>query len=483
MKRNLSALLAILLLLCSCSSDAGDGQTNDTKPSNGETTAPVQEETVIDKSNVLSLFERGDYDGKTYRVIASDTFNASIVVPQAPLEEENGDSVNDALYQRDAMIEDYFGIEIDYTIPENDTVTGEYIKNAVSSQEDIYDMGLASMANVAWHIAQTGMIRDMNAIDEIDLTAEWWNKYTISDLCINDKVYMATGDITNRSVTAISGYVFNKKLLKDRNMEEPYQYVYDGTWTMERMYGMYKDQEQDLNSDGKFKIADDFIPLQTGGYVNYFAAGGKILEKDSEGSFKLVHTDEKNVTLLENVRSYFTGDGVVFNVGYPGVDAFKENRSLFAYVAGCDLSLFRDMEDDYGFVPFPKGDESQKDYINPGNYWIATCTMIPVTVSDDNISFVGTMTEALAAVSRFTSIKAKYDILLLEKELRDEDSKAMAQICAETMSFDMGKLANVGGLADIMENAFVKEDDFVSKYAKVAEKAQKELDKLLEAIG
>ncbi len=483
MKRLFTASLAALLLLASCGGNTTGSQTAQTTASGDVGTTPVQEEIVIDKNNVLTLFERGNYEGMTYRVIASDTYNASIVVPQAPLEEENGDSVNDALYQRDSMIEDYFGIEIEYTIPENDTVTGEYVKNAVTSQEDIYDMALASMNNVAWPIAQSGMIRNLNAIDEIDLSADWWNKYTISDLCINDKVYMATGDITNRSVTAISGYVFNKKLLNDLNIEEPYQYVYDGTWTMERMYGMYKDQEQDLNSDGKFKITDDFIPLQTGGYVNYFAAGGKIMEKDGDGSFKLVHTDEKNVNLLEHVRSYFTGEGILFNVGYPGVDAFKENRSLFAYVAGCDLSLFRDMEEDYGFVPFPKGDEKQEDYINPGNYWIATCAMIPVTVSDENLSFVGTMTEALAAVSRFTSIKAKYDILLLEKELRDEDSKAMAQICAETMSFDMGKLANVGGLSEIMENAFVKNDDFVSKYAKAAEKAQTELEKIIEAIG
>lgn len=175
MKRLFTASLALLLLLVSCGNGDGGSQTQTTQTGEIDTT-PQQEEIVIDKSNVLSLFERQDYDGKAFRVIASDTFNASIVVPQAPLEYENGDRVNDALYQRDAMIKDYFNIDIEYTIPENDTVTGEYVRRTVSTQEDVYDMGLASMTYVTWPLAQEGMIRDINEIDEIDLTADWWNK-------------------------------------------------------------------------------------------------------------------------------------------------------------------------------------------------------------------------------------------------------------------------------------------------------------------
>ena len=47
--------------------------------------------------------------------------------------------------------------------------------------------------------------------------------------CIDNKVYFATGDITNRSVTAISGYAFNMTLFKDYNIEYPYKSINDGT--------------------------------------------------------------------------------------------------------------------------------------------------------------------------------------------------------------------------------------------------------------
>lgn len=252
---------------------------------------------------------------------------------------------------------------------------------------------------------------------------------------------------------------------------------------MERMYSMYKDQKQDLDGDGKITLENDFVPIQTSGYVNYMAAGGRITEKDSSGNFELVYAQEKYVNLVEKLRSYFTGDDVLFNTYYSGVTAFTGNRTLFLYVAGCDLALLRDMDADYGFVPFPKADEKQEDYINPGNQWIATCVMIPMTVSDENINFVGTMTEAMAAVSRFTSIQEMYNTLMLEKQLRDEDSKAMAQICAETMSFDIGRLADIGGLSGIIEDAFTRGTNFVSKYEKVASKAETALEKVMEAIG
>ena len=155
---------------------------------------------------------------------------------------------------------------------------------------------------------------------------------------------------------------------------------------------------------------------------------------------------------------------------------------MFLYLAGCDLSLLRDMNDDFGFVLFPKYREND-DYITPGNYWIATCAMIPKTVKSEDMHFAAKMTETMAAVSRYTSIKAKYDILLMEKELRDEDSKKMVILATNTMAFDMGKLGNIGNIAGIIEEAFTERNEYMSKYAAASEKATAELNELVEAIG
>ena len=472
--------LLLCLLLASCS----DGNGDTVQTSNETDTTTQQSQTAeIDENNVLTLFEKEDFDAKVFRVICANTFNSSIVVRQAPDDTENGDKVNDSLIRRDMMIEEYFNTDIQYEICADDAEAGTFFKNAVLAGEDNWDLSLASMANVAYPMALEGLLCNLNDFEEIDFSSAWWNKYTLNDLCINDKIYMATGDITNRSVTAISGYVFNKKLFADYDIAEPYQAVYDGSWTMDVMYEIYKGQAQDLNSDGKLTLAEDFIPLMTGGYINYFVAGGRIIEKNQNGILELVHQKPENVDLMTKVMQFYAGDDVQFNAGYDGVTTFIENRSLLMYVAGCDLTLLRDMETDYGFVPFPKFDEAQEDYINPANYWIATCVMVPMTASEENHHFIGTITEALAAVSRYTSIVAQYDELMLEKLLRDEDSKNMAQICAETMSFDLGKLSNIATIPAIIEDSFVLNKEFTSKYESVETKAEEELAKIMEALG
>lgn len=476
----IAAALVLSFLFVSCAATPGPADAVSQIP---ETSGSAAGEKVTDKTNVLTLFEKEDFAGRIFRVICASDFNSAIRVPQSPDFEIFGDSVNDALIERQYKIEDYYNVSFDYFVDKTDGDICTTLRSLIAAQEDAYDLALASMAYAAYPLALERSVRDMNAIEEIDLTRDWWNKNIIKDLGIGGKVFFATGDITNRSVTAISGYAFNMKLFGDYGIEYPYGDVYDGKWTLEKMSSVYKDRARDLNGDGKYTCDNDLVPLHTGGYINYFSAGGRITDKDPEGTVIPVYSSEKNISLMDSVLDYFTGSDILFNTGYAGVSAFKENRAIFVYLAGCDLSLLRDMEDDYGFVPFPKKDESQSDYITSGNQWITTCAMIPVTVPEDSVHFAGKMTETMAAVSRYTSIAAKYDILLLEKELRDNESKDMVRLCSETMSFDLGKLADIGGIAGIIEDTFTSQKEFVSRYESAKAKAESDLEKLLTAIG
>ena len=493
MKKKLAALLiasalftATVSALVSCQEDTAVNPSHGT--GNSEFVSDETDEKgeiVLNSHNVLNLFEREDFEMKTFHVLCASNFNSTICVPQSPNFEEfaSVDIVNDALITRHYLLEDYFNIKIDYTVAADDNDVCTILKNNASTDDDLYEMALGSLAQVAYPMAMNGAVINLNELDEIDFTRDWWNKNTLTDLCINDKVYFATGDISNRSVTAIQGYVFNMNLMDRYNIDYPYQYVRDGAWTLDVMQQMFKDISEDLNHDEKYSIKDDIIPVVTTGYVNYIAAGGRIVERDEDGMLTCVFDRQKEIDIMSQVLEKLTGQDILMNVGYDGIDAFKENRTMFMNLAGCDLALLRDMNDNYGFVVCPKLNEAQDSYITPGNYWISTCAMIPSNVRDENLHFAAQITEAMAAVSRYTSIVAKYDILLMEKELRDEESKYNAQLAAETMSFDIGKLTDLGGISSALEDAFKNKNNFVSRYAAIKDKAVDQLNDIIDALG
>ena len=59
-------------------------------------TSETTEEIVIDESNVLTLFEKENFEGRTFNVLCASVFNSAIIVPQSPDSDIVGEPVNDA---------------------------------------------------------------------------------------------------------------------------------------------------------------------------------------------------------------------------------------------------------------------------------------------------------------------------------------------------------------------------------------------------
>ena len=112
------------------------------------------------------------------------------------------------------------------------------------------------------------------------------------------------------------------------------------------------------------------------------------------------------------------------------------------------------MNDKYGIVPMPKYDEDQENYISNANRSISTMAVFPITVRDTKT--VGLITEALAAVSQYTSLDKQYDTVLLLRQALDEQSKRNLQLVVESVSYDWGYVFDIGQLKTIVANAILK---------------------------
>jgi len=105
---------------------------------------------------------------------------------------------------------------------------------------------------------------------------------------------------------------------------------------------------------------------------------------------------------------------------------YKEGRALF-YTGGISdaETLFRDVEIDYGIIPFAKFDEAQENYYTiPGGS--VSCMAVPMTATNDEK--IGAVTAALSRENYVEVIPNYYDIVLKVKGVRDEASIGMLDI-------------------------------------------------------
>lgn len=472
----LAALSALSLAACRTGGNtpAGSTGTAGTKGTDGDVT--------YDANNILDKFDGKDFGGKDFRIYCANYFNDAVFVRQAPTEDADpADRINAALYKRDSQLEEKYKVKMVYTIAANDQVLADTAKELASTGEDAMDLLLGSLFYLGSGsgMLSDNLLTDIGEIKEIDLSNDWWNRNMTESFTLGGKTFFSTGDITTRGTTSVSLILFNKKLLEDEKTELPYQAVYDGTWTYEKLYQIYRGKSVDLDKDGSISLENDRIGFLAGSYSSYFGCGGRYTVRESDGSFTGVYNTPANINVLEKLQEWFNDD-VLNHTYYPGVSAFVTDRAYFIEAAGCDLSLFRNMENEFGAVPFPKFNEEQKDYINFANPWITTCATFPITVKDT--AFSGFMTEAMAALSKYTSSPEQYEVIMKNKELRDDDSKKMLEICVASATYDIGFNYNFGGVRSAIENILIEGMNPSSSFAAIGDKFSENLNDFIASV-
>ena len=161
---------------------------------------------------------------------------------------------------------------------------------------------------------------------------------------------------------------------------------------------------------------------------------------------------------------------------------FNDNRALFytRYIKA--ISWFRDMETDFGVLPYPKWDETQKDYCNTMHAYGTSYLCIPLTVYDSEMS--GAVLEALSYYGQKLIKPAYYEKNLKGKYIRDEESAEMLDLIFASRFFDVGTYYQVGGYNERVINMMQQNDtDFASMYQKYSKVATKLLGKINESFA
>ncbi len=354
----------------------------------------------------------------------------------------------------------------------NCTITGEIVDTSSAAevrtaiQEDIvggtaeYDFCFETYYYY-YQFALDGMLVNLHDLG-IDFDQAWWDQNAVKDMSICDQLYYALGDINTYDNDGTFVLLFNKALYKENGGDpaELYKMAADGDWTFEEFKNIVTGFGKDANADG---VRDEFdiygLLTETSNLYNHFlASGNKTVEKNANDEPELsLATGDGYPALTDAVDLYLNDNDVLvanlekYVVKYEGEDvyektvtnAFKEGRGLFYMTSLIHLPYFRDMEDEFGFLPIPKYNASDDRYYH--NMGAHTSSVLFVPNSPANVEGeageqLGMIIDALGAYSKDILTPEYYEKQLKRGDAQDSDSADMLDIVFGSRVFDLGQV-------------------------------------------
>jgi len=487
MKKLITLLLLASMsatLLASCASDNGDNTADTTAPDNAAeetTTAETTEEIAV-----ADVPEGVTYDGYEFRMLQRK--HGSMEKNKCwtfTVESEDGEPINDAMFKLRGVIEDRFDIKVSQVVVDNPQSSAN---TAILAGEDSFD-AINAMQSQAFALAQNKMLANLYDVPYLDMEQNWWNQMLPAELTIHDKLFYNTGDITLSDDILAFCIFFNKKMHANYDLDNPYDLVADGTWTIDRLGEIAAAANKELNGDGVFNHLDQW-GLQSelaGGNYLYFGAGDYMVTNNND-SFEITLDSERSMNMIDKVLALLCsgevliGDNVQSDISpwTHVANMFKEDKLMMRTSTFEPLLALRDMDADFGVLPIPKYDENQDMYRSGPNRQLYVIS-VPVTQKD--LERTGIILESYAAESKNILTPAFYEVSLQGKVLRDDESEAMLDIIFNNQVFDVAVMFNISGFGPILSNMIgAGSNNVASSLESIRSAAETALTQIYEAF-
>lgn len=375
----------------------------------------------------------------------------------------NGDVINDMLYGRNAEIMGSTGVDIklEYIADKNaylDSIRSKSLSSVSSATLSVADAGITST------LALEGLYVNMNALKELDFTADYWPGTMAADLSVGGKLYFASGSVSANTLTSIEMMAFNAEMLQTLGLESPYTLVDNGKWTLDKMLSMSGSVFNDLNANGTADAGDRFGLSLSRSAVNSLAYGAGIRLIDNSGSTLKLNTNAAasfcdKLAALTGSNDFIISAKAAFEIPVTGnlvidpLSCFSGNV-MFGTTSYNELISFS-QNDTTGFhcgvVPMPVAYEGA-DYRTPvtadARYYAI------LGASDNDLS----MAAAVLQFAAYIMGDNTYDILRY-KTAYDDESDHMLKISTDSICFDLGRAWVAGAnIESILPDAAVITD-------------------------
>ncbi len=477
----LSILLAFLML---ASTLVACGGTDDEK---GDSTASTQGGEAAG-AGLPAL----NWEGTEYRILGRGTVesaqNSEEWASNFEIWRESlpADVVGKAVYERNQALREKYGITVVGTFA---NTPANSAKTMLEAGEDLYD--LLVMAPEAHHpLAASGYLLDMYSLDYVDTDANGWQAYANKQLTMGGKLYYTTNKFLIQDKNRTWAMFYNRNMAKELNLGHFEDYVFDGSWTIDKLIELGKQATADSDGNVGMTLEDRWGVGASSAYTFCqfaYGVGFRFTDHGNDGYPVLVGATDRIIQQLDKVYSLTTNGEAFYCDGHYGSVDYNDcidQRFIQGNVLSIaiPISAIGDMtaQSDFtiGILPNPKYDESQDDYYAIPNLGNGSLLSVPATVMDT--SFAGFALEAITEASPDTSYTAYIETKCKLQDAYDEDAAKCFDIIFNGVVYDIAFTSNISGLGDMLgdQMAVAKTNTYARLYKALSKIATKEIENI-----
>lgn len=379
--------------------------------------------------------------------------------------ELTNEPINDAFYDRNALIEEKYGIELEL-------IPCDSVDDGIDMLQRDMDGGMQEINIVSLPLTYMapfgveGTLYDYKALREkngyIHYDSPWWDQAMVRDLDINNKLWFLAGDALVEDDEATWAIYFNKDLVESYQLESPYKLVKDHQWTLDTMHELAKQVHHMNGSQMSYEPEDnDVWGIVTQSYDAYaFMLGGGQAMVDNSGDLPVFRVmEEENVSTFDSVMKIMSDEenvGVADFFGAWNSGVYDKETSIFCKgnalfmpqtISQVSGTKMREAEIHYGILPMPLRSGLQDDYSTSVSVYWAQVLCIPIS-NVDNIDATCYAMELMAYYGMQKVTPEYYSRTLKYKRFEDEESGEMLDYIFRNRTYDLAGIFDFGTVGD-----------------------------------
>lgn len=429
MRRRLSLTAALLLtaMLAACGSENAPAGSDNTAAPAGDTT-PAETEYQLPTA---------DFGGRDFNIMV---WQKSLITTM----EETGDIVDDAIYRRNRNIEELYNLKLKYNVVEQakngSQAFGQWssiLMSSILSGDDAIQLAGTYLYGMTPFTLQGGFTNVLE-LPHVQYDRTWWPQNLLEAGNLGGSMYILVGNIDPDFYGRTVAMFFNKKIAEEYKLGNLYELVRDGKWTMEKMQEMAVLAAKDIDGNAQMDEMDQYgLVIDWNRCTDSFlrTCDITITETGKDGNPALVGLTEKHLNLYNFLKTLIYDSGSTFHKNDEiTTPIFTEGRGLFAGLPMLNALNFRDLDLDFGIIPYPKWDDKQEEYLSfSAGVDNAAGYCIPITADGE---LGGTILEALAYYGYEDIMPVYYEKVLKGKNTLDDESAEMLDLIFNNISFD-----------------------------------------------
>ncbi len=387
-------------------------------------------------------------------------------------DEDLGDSVSKAVYNRSQWLVDNYGITFEMIWnPVDNFYTGavSYVEECVATGEALDGI----IANSCYIVpsAQKGYFYDLNAENAkyndgngwAQFDQDYYNVNVHKQLSIGGKMFFTSGDSLLLDDQETWVMLCNLDMFGEYFPEDDLlEIVEDGEWDYDVLYSYAKVVTEADPSVGRMQFSPDanekwgLIAQGVDSLMFMLGGGVTMIGKDGNDLPVLQIQDQRNVDVAQKFISFITDRqvvGLTSQYSHPNIydvqkKIFTGGKALFmpGRVSSLTSSSFANIDFKLALIPMPKADsELQDDYSSSINPYGISSIAIPVT-NKNNVEATLFAIEALSWYGKKYVRPEYYEKTIKLQKLDDERAEVILDKIFNNRIFDMGPVYNWGDM-------------------------------------